>query len=286
MHRALARSYDYCARLARRRAANFYYAFLILPRDQRRAMYALYAFMRVADDLTDSDQPVEKKWVALQAWRRAYERALDGDFSHVVHPALIDVVRRFQVPPDYLRSLLDGVQEDLIRSRYETFAELYSYCYRVASVVGLACIHVWGYDHPRAEQYAEWCGIAFQLTNILRDVREDACCGRVYLPQQDLRRFACSEDQLMHGPWDERYQELMRFEVARARSYYDRAAPLADHLQPSGRAVLKVMTRIYGGLLDAIERRGFDCEPTRVRLSRWHKVAVLAQAVPIRFGWC
>jgi squalene synthase HpnC/squalene synthase HpnD len=282
---SLARSFDYCTRLTRQRAGNFFYAFLILPRAQRRAMCTLYAFMRIADDLTDSDEPIEQKWVGLQAWRRGLIDALSGRCSHPVHPALVHVVERYRIPPLYLQELLDGVQEDLIHSRYASFEELYRYCYRVASAVGLACIHVWGYDDAKAEQYAEWSGIAFQLTNIVRDVAEDARHGRIYLPQEDLLRFGCTEEQLLAGPFDVHYQQLMQFQVDRARDYYERARPLWNHLQPAGRAVFQVMTGIYEGILDAIERRGFDQVCERVRLSPWHKAGLLLQAVPVRFGW-
>jgi phytoene synthase len=248
-------------------------------------MCALYAFMRVADDVADSEAAIEQKWVELQAWRRGLTDALAGTFTHPIHPALAAVARRYDIPATYLQALLDGVQEDLIRSRYATFAELYQYCYRVASVVGLSCIRIWGYNDPKAEQYAEWSGIAFQLTNILRDVAEDAQKDRIYLPQEDLARFGCTAEQLLQGPWDRRYQELMQFQVDRARDYYDRAAPLREHLQPAGRAVFQVMTRIYRGVLDAIERRGFDRVSEPVRLSRLNKLRHLVQALPVRFGW-
>jgi len=285
MSLSAARSYDWCCRLTRQRAGNFYYAFLILPREQRRSMCALYAFMRIADDLTDSGDPIEIKWVNLQAWRRGLVDALAGRCTHPVHPALVHTVTRFGIPATCLQELLDGVQEDLIRSRYATFAELYGYCYRVASVVGLACIHIWGYDDKRAEQYAEWSGIAFQLTNILRDVAEDARNGRIYIPQDELKAFGCTEEQLLNGPFDSHYQELMRFQVRRARDYYDRARPLREHLRAPGRAVLQVMTCIYQGVLDAVERRGFHQINERVSLSPWRKAGLLVQALPVRLGW-
>lgn len=282
---SLSRSYDFCIRLTRQRAGNFYYAFLILPRAQRRAMCALYAFMRIADDIADSEAPIEQKWISLQAWRRGLIDALSGSSTHLVHPALVHIVERYRIPPIYLQELLDGVQEDLIRSRYATFAELYQYCYRVASAVGLACIHIWGHYDPKAEQYAEWSGIAFQLTNILRDVAEDARGGRIYLPQEDLTRFGCTEAQLLNGPFDEHYQQLMHFQVQRARDYYDRAWPLWHHLPPAGRAVFQVMTLIYRGVLDKVEERGFQQVNERVSLSPWHKARLLLQAVPVRLGW-
>lgn len=285
MTASLSASYTWCERLTRRRAANFAYAFVILPRTQQRAMNALYAFLRIADDIADSSEPIERKWVALQAWRRGFSDALLGCPTHVVHPALVHTIHRFRIPVEYLQELLDGVQEDLIRSRYATFAELYRYCYRVASVVGLACIHIWGFRNEQAKQYAEWSGIAFQLTNILRDIAEDAQRGRIYLPTEELHAFGCREEQLLHGPFDEAYRRFMRFQVQRAYEYYERAAPLQDLLEPAGKAVFQVMTRIYRGVLDVIARSGFDGLQARARLSAWRKLGLVLQAIPVRFGW-
>jgi phytoene synthase len=278
-------SYAWCERLTRSRAGNFWYSFVVLPREQQRAMAALYAFMRIADDITDGPEPVESKWVALQAWRRGLAQALAGRMTHPVHPALMHTLKRYQIPPEYLQQLLDGVQEDLIRSRYATFAELYDYCFRVASVVGLCCIHIWGFREHRALQYAEWSGVAFQLTNILRDLAEDARRGRIYVPTEELAAFGCREEQLLHGPYDAAYQALMQFQLRRAYEYYDRSAPLQQLLEPPGRAVFQIMTRIYRGLLDAVARRGFDQPAERVSLSRWHKAGLVLQAIPVRLGW-
>jgi 15-cis-phytoene synthase len=281
----LARSYTYCERLARREAGNFYHAFRLLPRDQRRAMCALYAFMRVADDLSDAPGDPESKRGPLEAWRAQLDRALAGEYTHRLHAALHHAVRTYAIPREYLVAVLDGVCMDLAPVRYDTFADLYGYCYRVASAVGLACIHIWGFADERALKHAESAGIAFQLTNILRDLGEDAGRGRIYLPTEDLARFGYTPEQLSRGERGEAFRALMGFEVARARSYYEASRPLAGLLQPPGRAVFQVMTRTYRGLLEAIERRDYDVFSRRVRLSKWHKLMLALQALPVRWGW-
>jgi phytoene synthase len=285
MDATLAHSYAWCERLARREAGNFYHAFRVLPSPQRRAMCALYAYLRIADDLTDEPGDCEAKRVALASWRNGLDAALAGKNTHPLHPALRQVVERYHVPREYLSEALDGVEMDLAPVEYRSFAELYRYCYRVASVVGLACIHIWGFADERAKEYAEKAGIAFQLTNILRDLGEDANRGRIYVPTEDLERFGCSRTQFKSGECDERFRALMHFEVARAHSYYDAALPLLDELCPPGQAVFLIMYRTYRGLLDAIERRDYDVFSSRVRLSRWHKFGLVLQALPVRWGW-
>src|SRR6516225_7731505 len=166
----LARSYAYCERLARREAGNFYHAFRLLPTGQRRAMCALYAFLRIADDIGDGERTVSEKTAALATWQRSLEFALAGRYSHALHPALHHAVSVHGIPPEHLSAVLDGIRMDLAPAEYRTFAELYRYCYHVASAVGLACIHIWGFSDVRAQKLAESAGIAFQLTNILRDL--------------------------------------------------------------------------------------------------------------------
>ena len=204
--RALAQSYAYCEQLARREAGNFYHAFRLLPADQRRAMCALYSFLRVADDLADGPGAVADRRGPLADWRRRLDAALGGDYTHPLHPAFHQTVRRFGVPPAYLHAVIDGVEMDLDAVRFETFADLYPYCYRVASAVGLACIHIWGFTGEQAKVYAEAAGVAFQLTNILRDLGEDAGRGRVYLPCEDLERFGYGEESLRRGVRDDAFR--------------------------------------------------------------------------------
>jgi phytoene synthase len=280
----LARSYRYCQRLARREAGNFYHAFRVLPRAQRLSMCALYAFMRLTDDLGDgAGTPAEKRG-PLCRWREQLDQALSGRYSHRLHAALHHAVRAHNIPRQYLDAVLDGVEMDLDITRYATFADLYRYCYRVASAVGLACIHIWGFRDDSARAYAESAGIAFQLTNILRDLREDAARGRVYLPQEDLDRYHYPAEGFLPGQRDDRFRALMRFEIERARNFYKAGLPLADFLPPAGRAVFLVMVRTYSGLLDVIERRDYDVFTERVRLSTWHKLRLVAKVLPARLG--
>jgi squalene synthase HpnC/squalene synthase HpnD len=281
----LSASYVWCERLARQQAGNFHHAFRLLPVPQRRAMCALYAFMRVTDDLTDGSEAVEDKRLALTNWRQQLDGALEGDYRHPLHPAFHHTVVQFGIPRRFLDDVLDGVGMDLDIAHYDTFSELYGYCYRVASAVGLACIHIWGFRGDKATEYAESAGIALQLTNILRDLGEDAARGRIYLPREDLERFGYSVADLERGRCDERFRALMRFQVERARRYYESAMPLGDSLDPAGRAVFLVMLRTYRGLLETIERRDYDVFSSRVRLSRVRKLWLATQVLPISWGW-
>jgi phytoene synthase len=281
----LAGSYTFCERLARREAGNFYHAFRMLPRPQRRAMCALYAFMRVADDLADDPPAGASGRDLLTGYRRDFDRALAGDYRHPLFPACHDTVQTYRIPREYLDAVLDGVAKDLDPVVYAAFDDLYGYCYRVASAVGLACIHIWGFKGTEAKVLAEKAGIAFQLTNILRDLREDAARGRIYLPREDLERFGYDAAALHRGERNDQFRALMGFEVKRARQYYDAALPLVPLLERHGRAVFLVMLRTYRGLLDAIEARDYDVFSSRVRLGTWRKLRLVLGALPVRYGW-
>jgi len=271
------RSYEYCRRVARRRAKNFYYSFVLLSRPQRNAMCAIYAFMRYCDDL--SDEPGATR-AAIDRWRAEMEEALAGRFSsHPVWPAFYHTVRRFGIPPQYFREMIDGVLSDLEPRRFETFEQLYRYCYQVASVVGLTIIHIFGFDTRSALPLAEKCGVAFQLTNILRDIREDAERGRIYLPAEDLRRFGVSEEDLCAGRRGEPFLRLMAFESERARAYYNDSRPLLDLIHPRSRASLWALIAIYSRLLERIEQGNFDVFRHRVRLPLWEKSWIVWRAL-------
>ena len=280
MQCSVAESYEHCRALARTTGRNFYYSFLTLPRDRRQAMCALYAFMRVTDDLGDSDAPAETRAAQLAGWRDSLLRACDaGQYDDPVLPALADVVRTYGIPVRYLLDVIAGVEMDLVPAAYRTFDELARYCYHVAGAVGLACIHLWGFHDERALGAAVDCGTAFQLTNILRDLAEDANHGRTYLPAEDLARFHIASGELaapdrngLSG--DDRFRQLMRFEVERAREFYARARALFEHLDPPGKPILEAMLRIYGGLLDEIERRRYDVFSRRISLSRGRKLLI------------
>jgi len=277
MTEELARSHQYCRHIARTRAKNFYYSFLLLSTQQRRAMCSIYAFMRYCDDL--SDEPGANR-AAMERWRAEMEDALQGRYSsHPLWPAFHHTVRRFGIPQQYFRDMIQGVASDLEPRRIETFDELYRYCYHVASVVGLTIIHIFGFDTPSALPLAEKCGVAFQLTNILRDVGEDAEHGRIYLPAEDLRRFGVMEDDLRAGNRSEPMLRLMRFEAARARQYYDESRPLLDLVHPRSRSSLSALISIYSSLLERIEKKNYDVFRKRVRLSSLKKSWIVMRAL-------
>jgi phytoene synthase len=259
-------SYRYCAAVARRRARNFYYSFILLSRDRRRAMCAIYAFMRYCDDLSDDETRTDRA-ESIRRWRHDLEDALNGRFSgHPVWPAFHDAVERYRIPHRYFFDMIDGVSSDLELRNVQTFDELYRYCYLVASVVGLSIIHIFGFESNEALLLAEKCGIAFQLTNILRDVKEDAGSGRIYLPAEDLRRFGVSPEELCADDATPGFRELMRFEALRAESYYREAAPLVHIVAPESRASLWALIEIYHRLLKRIEASDFDVLRRRVRV--------------------
>lgn len=270
----LGASQAWCRRVARRSASNFYYAFLPLSAEQRNALCAVYAFARHADDLTD-DAGIDGRRQALDQWRRRFESALSGrDDGHPVLGALDHAVRRFDIPPVYLFELLDGVQTDLDPPRYQTFDQLYRYCYLVASTVGLVCLHVFGFQSRDALACGEKLGVAFQLTNILRDLREDAARGRLYLPAEDLDRFGVTPGDIEAGRLD-RVGELLRFQADRAEAHYQQAAPLLALVDARSRASLWVMTAIYHGILKRLRASRYDVFSRRAELTRSEKLAIL-----------
>src|SRR4051812_43571629 len=273
----LARSHQYCRHVARTRAKNFYYSFLLLSAQQRRAMCSIYAFMRYCDDL--SDEPGANR-AAMDRWRLEMENALQGRFSnHPVWPAFHYTVRRFGIPWQFFRDMIDGVASDLEPRRVETFDELYRYCYQVASVVGLTIIHIFGFDTPSALPLAEKCGVAFQLTNILRDIREDAERGRVYLPAEDLLSFGVAEEDLRTGNRSEAVVRLLRFEADRARRYYEELRPLLDIIHPRSRPSLLALITIYSTLLRRIEEKNYDVFSGRVRLAAVEKSWIMLRCL-------
>ena len=274
MSPAVAASYQHCRRVARTRARNFYYSFLLLSRAQKDAMCAIYAFMRFCDDLSDEDGATP---AAIERWRAELDQALAGRLpANPLWPAFHDAVSRYRIPPVYFHQMIEGVGSDLESRRIATFDELYQYCYKVASVVGLTIVHIFGFESPRALELAGKCGIAFQLTNILRDVREDADRGRVYLPAEDLARFGVDPARLEH---DDRFVALMRFEAARARRYYDESWPLLDLVQRRSRPSLWALMRIYSRLLERIERSNYDVLRRRISLPVWEKLSIVGRAL-------
>ena len=276
-------SYAECRRVARASASNFYYAFFMLPSAKRNALCALYAFMRLVDDVSDSVGSMTDKQRGLARWRATLDAAVAGDVSgHPILPAFADTIARFHIPPRYFHDLISGAEMDLTVGEYPTFDRLREYCYRVAGTVGVTCLHVFGFDDPHAPDLAEKLGIAFQLTNILRDVSNDYEMGRVYLPVEDLRQFGVRREALARGPITPELRSLLEFEAARAWGYYREGVELIPQVHADARATLWALARIYSSLLRRIETRGYDVFSERVRLSTPEKTAILLRA---RLGW-
>jgi phytoene synthase len=274
---SLVASYAWCRRLTRARARNFYYAIRMLPARRRDAMCAVYAFFRDCDDLSDEGQ-VDDRRQGLEHWRQVVLGA-EPDRPSPGLLAFRDAVRRYDIPSEHFSDLIDGTLMDLDGTRYETFQDLYGYCYRVASTVGLVCLRIFGFDgSPEALKMAEHQGIAFQLTNILRDVAEDAGLGRVYLPRQTLAEFGMTPEDLLEGRPGPHFGELIHHLAGRARHYYELADPLPERIQPCSRPALLAMRGIYRGLLEKIDRLGAGVLKRRARLSLGEKLWVVLMA--------
>jgi phytoene synthase len=287
VNRELKESYRHCASVARREARNFYPTFWLLPPEKRRGMCALYAFMRKTDDIADDEGADDAKRSALDSWSHELEAIANARFEGVWPGrfALADCVARYRIPVDLLAATIKGVRMDVDRRRYQTFDDLYDYCYHVASVVGISCLYIWGFDRSgdSAIRRAEACGVALQLTNILRDVREDAERGRVYLPAEDLDRFGVSVAELSGDRLGENARSLFAFEADRAYNYYERARGLDRFVDPVGRPILRAISGVYRALLDEIRMRDYDVLKGRVSLSKRRKLLILARSLGSRF---
>jgi squalene synthase HpnC len=280
-------SYAECNRIARAARSSFYLAFFGLPREKRNALFALYAFMRLVDNVSDEPGDLDLKRGELARWRGMLDDAIAGRTEgHAILPALRDTIARFEIPTRYFHDLILGAEMDLTVSTYATFDRLSEYCYRVAGTVGLTCLHVFGFRNPRDPDLAERLGLAFQLTNIIRDVRTDFEMGRIYLPQEDLERFGVHQGDV-GGPMTPRLCDLLEFEADRAWRFYEEGAPLVERVNSDSRATLWALVRTYSTLLGRIEERRFDVFRSRIALSSAEKVQYLLTAglAVRRAGW-
>jgi len=303
----LTTAYAVCRGIARRQARNFYYSFRVLPAAKRNALSAVYAFMRHADDISDDESAtLAKRRERLQSWLEEWHQVQAGGKSNdPVFVALFDAQKRYRIPPELLDQLVQGTSLDLQTSVddsarssasegntavaaspiriHRTFSELYEYCYLVASVVGLVCIRIYQYEDAYAEQLAERCGVAFQLTNIIRDVKEDAAMGRVYFPEEDLVRFGLTVEDFLNAKGARlepaRLRPLLEFETQRAREYYKSAAQLIPLVHEDSRPALWVMVTIYQRLLERIAEKNYDVLHERVRLSGGEKMRILGRGI-------
>jgi 15-cis-phytoene synthase len=284
MEPELIASYRSAEAVARSRS-NFYYSFVVLPAEKKRAFCAVYAFMRYCDDISDGAARLDEKQTQLRDWRSQLDAAYTGTLGgNPILPAFRDTVRAFSIPKEYFYWILDGAEMDLDTFQYETFADLYKYCFNVASAVGLVCLHIFGFGDERAKKYAEQCGIAFQLTNILRDVKEDADIGRIYLPAEDLRKFEYTAEELRCGVLDERFRKLMRHEEERAREYYRAARNLLPLVEDASKPALWAMIAIYERILDRIVERQFDVFHNPIHLARAEKLSIALKAMGMRLA--
>ena len=288
----LVMAYSVCKGITRTAAKNFYYAFLVLPRRKREALCAVYAFMRRCDDITDDPAlSLGERRQKLDAWLDDLHRAQQGNpTDDAILLALTDAQRRYAIPAGLLDELAHGTAMDVEQSEaaapgnaaaltvhYQTFEDLRLYCYRVASIVGLVCIHVFGYRDPAAEELAERCGLAFQLTNIIRDVKEDAGMGRVYLPQEDLAKFNLSLSDVLTAPDAARFRPLLALEADRAREFYKAGDDLLAYISEDSQPALWVLCTIYRRLLEKIAEKQYDVFAAKVSLSTWEKLRILGQ---------
>jgi 15-cis-phytoene synthase len=280
--RQLRESYRHCRRISRRAGSNFYAGFALLPRPKRQAMHALYAFLRYADDAADapkgaaSDERQERIGRLRSQLDKALRENASLDFDETagrILPALIHTVEQFKIPPDCLFAVLDGVAMDLHKNRYVTFDELRAYCELVASAVGVACLHIWGFrgrgtaGEKHLLDLAGQVGIALQLTNILRDLKEDAAAGRVYLPEQDFRNAGYSVEELLRGEANSGFQRLMEIMIDRAKVHYIAAKALYPQMLPEGRRIFGLMVSTYYALLEKISRRPAEVLDRRIHLN-------------------
>jgi len=263
---------EYAQQKAAQSGSSFYYSFLFLPPPRRRAITALYAYCREVDDVVDTIADPGVARLKLAWWRNEVASVYAGAPQHPVARALVPVVRDFALPEAQLQTIIDGMAMDLDHSRYLDFAALETYCHRVAGVVGLLSAQIFGYAHPATLGYARDLGVAFQLTNIVRDVGEDARRGRIYLPQDDLARFHVAPSSLAQGATSDAFKAMMAFEAERARGWYARAFAQLDpgdrHAQRPG----LIMAAIYRTLLDEIERDGYRVLDRRIALTPLRKL--------------
>lgn len=272
----------YCHELMRLAAGNFYYGMSLLPKPKRSAMFALYAYMRQIDDIADgavdAGVSVDVARERLELWRRQTHASMMGEAPiHPIFPSLREAVRQFAIPLDLFDAAIDGQLQDLVQKRYETFAALKQYCYRVASTVGIAAVYIWGFRDTRALKLADDRGVALQLTNILRDVREDFSRGRIYLPSDELARFGVDLPRVCRGGGTHAFESLMRFQIERAMEFYRRSEELDQLIQPDARMTLAIMTGIYRGILERIAERPLAVLSGKVSLSSGAKLGEVAR---------
>lgn len=261
-------------KLTKESNTNFYYSFFSLPAEKRKALYAIYAFCRSMDDVADESPGRLDASETLLKWTTEINNMFQGTPSHPITIDLKQYIDRYSIPQKYFLELIKGVEMDLTKNRYNTFDELHRYCYRVASIVGLICAEVFGYQNAVTLGYAVDLGIALQLTNILRDIKADAANGHIYLPLEDLKRFGYAEEDLFSSLYNQAFVEMMRFETARAWSYYKRAEETLPREDRKAMVAAEIMRAIYSRLLHKIEDSNYDVFSAPPHLSKPYKLYI------------
>ncbi|MFA6235656.1 MAG: presqualene diphosphate synthase HpnD [Bacteroidota bacterium] len=265
---------DLAADITRRSKTNFMVSFAMLPEEKRDAINTVYAFCRCTDDIVDDEGDHASKTAMLKRWGEELEKGLRNESSHALLNRLNLIATRFNIPAVHFFDLIRGMRMDLERTRYESFDELYEYCYNVASTVGLMCSEIFGYKNEKTRQYAVDLGIALQLTNIVRDVKADAAIGRIYLPHEDFERFGYSYDELLYSTYNESFVRMMRFETQRARDYYQRARTSLAYEDHAAFFAARIMDRIYYRILQKIEKKQFALFDERISISSLAKMRI------------
>jgi len=266
---------DIAKEIAKKSKSSFYYAFNLLPAEQRDAMNTVYAFCRQTDDIVDETSATDElKYEKLRKWRIELEKSLNGHSDYVIFNKLSKTIQKFNIPLEPFFDLLKGMEMDLQKKRYLTFDDLQTYCYHVASTVGLMCIEIFGYRHPSAREFAVNLGIALQLTNILRDIKKDAEKGRIYLPQEDLKRFGYNESDVFNNIYNENFQNMMKYQVERAKNYFDAATACLNLEDKKAMFAARAMQHIYYRMLNKIVDADFDVYNKQIKVSTAKKVGI------------
>ena len=269
----------FCTTYTQKSGSNFYYSFLFLPQNRREAMYTIYAFCKMVDSAVDEPAPGSHPMEEVLKWRQEVTATYQGHPTQPVTISLAAHLQTFDIPESLLQELITGVEMDLTINRFTTFADLYQYCYRVASVVGLICLKIFQTQSPAAEDYAVNLGLAFQLTNILRDLKGDAEQNRIYLPLEDLQRFGYSEEALLHQQESPALIDLIKFECERAHTYYQQAQDILHALPPSDRkslVVAEIMRGVYSRILKQLEDQHYQVFGPRIRVAPMQRLGIAA----------
>jgi len=270
-------AYTYCKKIAKKYAKNFYIASITLPPREKLGIYASYAFCRICDDIADGEFSIQQKKTMFAHTKQLLTESKTSEVTDPVFTALRDTSSYFCIPDKYFEEIIEGVEMDLNHVRYQNFDELKNYCYKVASVVGLISIKIFGYKNSKAENYAIDLGIAMQLTNIIRDVKEDLQKDRIYLPLDEITKFGYTTQELENQVSNESFQNLIQFQVSRAREYFDSGLQLIPLISPRSRICLELLSSIYSAILDRIEKSGYNVFQERHHISTLGKFRLIGK---------